>query len=998
MPYKNVYTLKLSYESKRFIIKGYHNNISCPAMAILRSNNALNSLLGLLPYDCGYFFINKINKLIEIIDLFKNAEYKNISFVISDEVLNLKFCFDHKIKIKYVFNEDLKCLERISPENCEFVDKDFIKIENTFYHLKNPIDFDFTREYIEDINILIFVKEKIPHLKDAAICDVQISNKKLLLIKVNSNSKERIEIIYKWALPLENFFYFDKFILVNKKIYEMDSLSTLKILFKNQIAKKVFQNQEIPYFIQHIFPFIKGFFINDYSNFEKIKIHSDNLKACLKVYVDTSGIVGKVYAKYSLNLNGLIIDLDKLSELIKNNFKYICIDEFNWLIHDKASNLIKKYFRFLKPYVLYEKEIIYQGSERLYNLSSNIIFDNIKISQYKDKTELGINHYKFLLKYGMSGGVIANEVDNYEIIRRFLSSLFAAKNHAKVLIIADKSECSMLSQKYGNYTPIFIDSSDAYDKHMSTLNGVFVMSWNLINHCINIFTPKWDIIIFISIEELIQVYPEIFNTVINFEPSIFLNFTTIDQNETLIKSEEEKISKVLKYYADESMKNYLYRNVNEVLSLPPPYLHEGLDYSYEHELDEALNAENFINEISDDSYFRFKNQINKGVFPKTEVSNVFKYICEKINKIEWTNADDILLDMLNIWFYYRDFFSELDEYLLSWCFDFININKPNFSMTEYIKLIIDTNVKKIPLMFNDILLDELAQNDEAVVDFKSVQILSSYDILKSKFFQNENQDLIISTINDIMALINKYFLRKYNKNILNMHSPNKEYIRVKVYKNAIYYINPQEYDFYYRPYTTYFPLTCFITNIIKYTEKIMRKNNGNYKAFSNVNLDNEYKNLIDEYFNRKYLKPVLKELPTSNIARADVNIDMEKVYFLKRESSEILDILSTIKDENNSSNDTYIEDETANIEDMDLFEKFSSKMSSLENEVLKYIIKCKEPCEIKILTDHFKGYFINTILDGINSLSKEIFGNLLLYEDMEKVFIEEELKDMFCNF
>lgn|GEM_PF-4479201 len=563
----NPYIIRLSYENSDFIIKGYLDSRPYPVSQITKSNLSLNKLLELCSFK-EFYTIDKLETLGKFINFFKKNKLVNISFRISKEMKDFKFYYKHDFRVKYAFNPTFKCLIRQIPQNAE-LHKNYFKIGHSFFNLANPIDFDFSKEFIDEQNLVKFVKDELPHIRDSVFCDLEYSEDKPLNLGLISLSRELIEISYSWVHPLKDFIQLNKpgYILVNNKIYFIPTFSSLKRIFKSLQSTIFFKGYEIPYFMDRIFPIIKYYFAFGADRIQDIKIYSEDFKPFLKAYLDQNSVVGKVYAKYSLKVNGITKKLDQLEDFTNLNSKYIALDEKNWILRDNLSSFnTRNLSEFLKTYILTEKEIIYRSSEKL----PTLYFDDIDLPQNKDKIILGKNHLKFLLKYGMSGGVIAEENNQYMILKAFLAYLSYEKPLAKTLVIVDNKRCSKLIETSCNAGSIFIDSSKTFDKHIGSFKGIFVMPWKLINHCINFLVPKWDIVIFASIEELIQVSNIPFESAVKLKPSIWLNLSTFEQNLTLLESEKSEISKLFEYYNDESVNKYLFRNISEELHLPPP--------------------------------------------------------------------------------------------------------------------------------------------------------------------------------------------------------------------------------------------------------------------------------------------------------------------------------------------------------------------------------------------------------------------------------------------
>ncbi|MCL2321970.1 MAG: hypothetical protein FWC47_07690 [Oscillospiraceae bacterium] len=993
----NTYIIRVSYNKSTFFIKGYIDNMPYSIAHIAKLNPVLNRLLDLCTFEeFNLYSINRLEILNKFIVFFRKNKLPNIDFKISKEIMSFKFLYKHDFKIIYALNPTFKCLVRQIPKDSE-LHRNYIKVGNYFYDLTNPIDFNFKREYIEEPELVKFVRDELPHIKNLVSCDVEFSSDDPLELSLRTFSTQLVEIDYRWLSTFKDPIQLQRsnYFLLGKKIFYIENCTRLADIFKVAQYMVIYRDDEIPNFMKNIFPFIKKHFIRGLDRIESVKIYSQDFQLFLKVYLTEGSLIGKPFAKLSIKLDKRLVKLDEIKGFSNTNSKYLYIDDKTWILKESFKSInAKNLTEFLKSYTLDEREIIYRGSERL----PNLVFDDIDFPQSKNEFDLGVSHLKFLLKYGMTGGIIAKDVNQYKILSEFLASISIKKDLVKILIIADVSQCSVI-QRILSIDPIFIDSSNEFDKHIGSFKGIFLLPWQLINGCINFHVPKWDVIIFASIEELIQISKIPFGPVMRLKPTLWLNLTTRDQNKTLLRSEKREIEKLLEYYNDEFMNRYLFRDLNEEVYLPPPYV-----YAPRVPRTEAPK-------IVRVSYINFKSELEKGNYIDSDMQNILKYVSELLNVNDSKSANEVLSRILDIWFYYRRKYEALDGYLSGWCFDFICIHHTKMSTKEFGDLIKEKNITKIPELMYDVLIDYIAEQNEAHISLDVIQFLTYFDVLKSAYSLPKKQALFLQAIDDIITLINEYLIKKYGENILKMYSPNRIKAKIRAYQNASAGILQNDYTIYYKPYSCHFELRRLITNIYKYTEEALKRYSGK-KTVTLIKLKQEFIDIIDDYFKAKLLEgaeifnaeaeaeykaKAEGEARPKVITKPIVNIDMEKVQLLKDENMEIIDILAKKEDDLESYTPEYIPYEEAEEEKEteyeDVFQEFLDKVPKDEFEILKYIIDNKGSCEISSLNKKYKNLFVNTLLDDINSLAKKIIGNLIIYDDMEKIYIEEEYID-----
>ncbi len=384
-------------------------------------------------------------------------------------------------------------------------------------------------------------------------------------------------------------------------------------------------------------------------------------------------------------------------------------------------------------------------------------------------------------------------------------------------------------------------------------------------------------------------------------------------------------------------------------------------------------------------YLYFRSELKKGNFLNTDLSYVFLYIYERINKLEWTNADDVLQSIFNVWLFYRKQYPNLDGYLIHWCFDFIALNSPKMTIFQFAEFIYEKNIKPIPII-NDLIINNVIRNKQNKFKLKELEILSNYKISKSKFYQSTDKVLIEKSIGDIFTLTNKYSLKMNKKSILDMFSPKTLRGKIKAYSNAIYELDPKEYEISYTIFSNNEPLKAFITNMLRYSENALRYENSYKSKLKNVELSDEYSKLIDEYFLRKVNKI------TKEVAISSININMENVKTLKQESEEILTILAVKNEEDFEEETVETKDDIItiikNVPNSYYEFNFIKDMEISQREVLCAILNGSHKEINQIATKYCT--MSDILVDEINNLSLQNIGDILINTSISPLSINEE--------
>lgn len=419
------------------------------------------------------------------------------------------------------------------------------------------------------------------------------------------------------------------------------------------------------------------------------------------------------------------------------------------------------------------------------------------------------------------------------------------------------------------------------------------------------------------------------------------------------------------------------------------------------------------------SFFSWRTLIRQGIYKKTEVSYVYLYIYELLNKIGVKNEIDGLNKLIELWQNYRQFDQSIDRYLTIWIKDYYIINQINI---EY-KLIEDEfPIKK---QNNSTIISEImvGNYDKKLNFFDSI---SSYHILSSKIMEHKYSFLLDLIIPEIFKNLDKYFNENnysFNK-ILFGELKQSEWLP---FKGAIYYDNNllgnsqitlNGYEKYYKIKNNYYKETFEFSDeskwlmgyILKNIEIILReclKFSRNLKA--NINMlepikvnENLYKFLIDkriiDIINntiKKYLiehKNDINRIVTEE-QKKEIIIDSKQFDDIRASSNRVQEKL-IVEEENIEPKriEELTEIEQFKLESDNIFTNLIVNLNEIEKNFLTLILSNENK---QNLIDFCKknNILYEIMLENINNKSLEIIGDNLIEDCENEVIIYAEYID-----
>jgi len=153
------------------------------------------------------------------------------------------------------------------------------------------------------------------------------------------------------------------------------------------------------------------------------------------------------------------------------------------------------------------------------------------------------------------------------------------------------------------------------------------------------------------------------------------------------------------------------------------------------------------------TYFTWRTKVREGQVEDTSLSYAFLYVYELLNNIGVESPKEGLDELISFWKGFREFDSKIDKYLLQWIKDYLIYYPLEFSFKEFA---VSNNLQAYyPCVFG---LDS-----EKDFSFDLFAGISSYNIKKSAFFNEENCRMISDCFFFILDRIRRIFLKRKKK-------------------------------------------------------------------------------------------------------------------------------------------------------------------------------------------------------------------------------------------
>lgn len=173
------------------------------------------------------------------------------------------------------------------------------------------------------------------------------------------------------------------------------------------------------------------------------------------------------------------------------------------------------------------------------------------------------------------------------------------------------------------------------------------------------------------------------------------------------------------------------------------------NYSYVCPLDIYYPKFEDLNDSQLRTYFTWRTKIRNNMYCKIDISYVFLYIYELINKVSALEDTELIKYLIEFWNKYREFDSRIDGHLKLWIKDFYIINNITIPFVELNELF------PKEYRYNLNIKDRFKDNDYKKY-LAEINRISDYKFINSKFYSTEYGYLLEDAIDYSFKRIYKY--------------------------------------------------------------------------------------------------------------------------------------------------------------------------------------------------------------------------------------------------
>lgn len=406
-------------------------------------------------------------------------------------------------------------------------------------------------------------------------------------------------------------------------------------------------------------------------------------------------------------------------------------------------------------------------------------------------------------------------------------------------------------------------------------------------------------------------------------------------------------------------------------------------------------------------YLYWRGRVRAGEYPDTDLSYIFLYIYEIINHIGINNAMDGFMKLCRLWSSYRERYLSLDRYMAPWLQDYISVYQCG-ETSDVLKEIPD---KSLLSLFPDDFAAKYIGNADAELPVEFINQFSDYKFYLSKFFKEDEDNLLLKLMPSIFSRINAYFIKKAGKGIFQQFTPEDIPCQHRLpFANAVYYGDVKTITVEKFSYVAYRPLRSFFTAVIKHAENKLREKKGFKGRLRGYDLDPDIQMVINDFINSE----LKREEAIKNSVK--VEVDREKILQLIHDSNIVQQRLLAGADPDGEEQPAFTGEIHRQIHAKHLFElphtektmqagiplpaytaaagaetlntgmgdedhSFAAFIHSLgekETALAGFLVKRGFEVEEPELEKAFAGEFVQNIIDNINTAAMDCIGDILI--------------------
>lgn len=403
-----------------------------------------------------------------------------------------------------------------------------------------------------------------------------------------------------------------------------------------------------------------------------------------------------------------------------------------------------------------------------------------------------------------------------------------------------------------------------------------------------------------------------------------------------------------------------------------------------------------MTEVQKKWYFYWRSQVRNGNYIQTDLSYIFVYIYELINDVGFNDPLDGYYKLNAVWQVYRGTLPKLDNYLPDWIFDFLILHKLNDKIDEFMQ---DCRKNRNPILLNIYIQKHYIEQNEPI-SVSDIKALASYQIEKSKFWQEGHAPIMREKTEVIFKKINTEMLNQYKKNLFQMFCPSLTVSKYRQCYISAVYDGTESYYIEYPDFVSHKPITEFIDSILRYTENKLREQTGFKGRLRGINIEDDWKRLIDSEFGT-----VVPELQERIQKRpATIHLQADEINKLRTESDELRELLSIEQQETEYTSQLDekirqmepvipIYSEKQLLTDLEEITALLRNCGTEKRRILEMLYNNDWEYGIAELSNSLDSNMADMMIDEINLLGMELTGTIIIATEQNRYVVEDDFRD-----
>ncbi len=853
-------------------------------------------------------------------------------------------------EVVYFWSAEGKRIERHTWDNARYFGDGWFMVGNRYWQVADTTEKDdewLNKRVIAGMDIVPFVTRVMDSWRQRQMpyaSDLKYSEQSLLSVKITSCSMAHLTLVTEWQQldeGVQEIPSLPDHVIVSNWIRPGVAPDTIPLQELRENGTHTLMNASVALFVQQVLPRMEHYLegnLPQLKYFHPIIEHEGRL--ILAIEREYYGGIGLASAIPTFVCGVLEMRAESLSKQLTSPESFIRLKE-GWLPRstiEEAGILGGRRAKdgtLLAPITLTPLEVINRGSERLLGPWDEIRFPVFTRNESDLVLGHAISHLEFLRMWGISGGLIGTIQNEDEAFSQFFASFTRRYRDAKVLVLGMNSSLNQFGQRWPQLVQARFDGKPNDPPFHPFIRGVVLARPRALDAYPQMLKMEWNILCVLDADRIVKSDKvKSFRLLLNCKKALTIGLFSSD--EFLDRPASlDAMSRLFDLPPDaegELVWHYSLRNPYEwPPAWPAPYSMEDEDDDEDSENEQqdgpiwekvivpARNknqisyVDRFVelaktdvnryqkkakfepfraisphyermSESQANWYFYWRDQVRKGNYLDTDKGYLLLHVFELINNIGVKNALDGYLQLRQLWLAYRDALPGIDYLLLGWLADYVIINPCSIDVRQIYTD--DAALEYTLAAFPDLLVEFYLEKPLSEMPLFLIQELIDYDLLKSKFFNSEHRDILVSTIPKVLEQVNQHMVKSNNEGIFERFRPRSSItITREPFKNALYAGTVEEVTLItILPYTLREPLKYLLTGIVKHTENKLREKHKFRGRLRNYSVEAEVDKVIQRVIN-----------PPKQVQK--VKIDLTEIERLREESDEVFELLQVEEEE-----------------------------------------------------------------------------------------------------